>query len=101
MTVFVEECTDCSVLAVEGTLRTPIKSELRERVAALLDRGERRIVLDLARVSEIDAAGVGELVHLSNIAADVRAVLRITRATSHVRQILGASGLARFDTNGG
>jgi anti-anti-sigma factor len=81
---------------MEGTLRTPIKSELHERVSALLHRGERRIVLDLARVSDIDAAGVGELVRLSNMAAGVRGVLLISRPTTHVRRLLDATGLSRL-----
>jgi anti-anti-sigma factor len=96
VTTSFDECTDCSVLEVEGALRTPIKSELSERVAALLDGGQRRIVLDLARVSDIDAAGVGELVHLSNMAASVRCVFQISRPTSEVRQLLDATGLSSF-----
>jgi anti-anti-sigma regulatory factor len=51
-----------SILEVEGTLRTPLSAELRQRVQARLDRGDRRILLDLSGLSDIDAAGVGELV---------------------------------------
>jgi anti-anti-sigma regulatory factor len=96
VTTSFDDCTDCSVLEVKGALRAPIKSELCDRVAALLEGGERRIVLDLARVCDIDAAGIGELVHLSNMAAGVGCVLQISRPTNQVRQLLDAIGLSGF-----
>jgi len=100
VTASLDERADCLVLTVGNTLRTPIQSELHDTVSALLARGERRIVLDLSRVSDIDAAGVGELVRLSNMAADVRGVLRITRPATHVRQLLDATGLSRLLIDG-
>jgi anti-anti-sigma regulatory factor len=66
---------------------------LRRQVRALLDHGDRIIVLDLAGVSRIDAAGVGELVETYNMAMDVKGVLQIVHATAWVRQILELVGL--------
>ena len=62
-----EHGTQVSVLEVEGTLRAPMNRELGHRVEALLCRGERRVVLDLVRLTDIDAAGVGELVGAFNM----------------------------------
>jgi anti-anti-sigma regulatory factor len=47
-------------------------------------------------VCDIDAAGVGQLVHLSNMAAGVGCVLQMSRPTNQVRQLLGATGLSSF-----
>jgi anti-anti-sigma factor len=77
-----------SVVCVEGPLRFPISGVVRHRVRALLRRGARRIVLDLARVSKIDAAGVGELVRAYNMTIAVNGVLQIVHATPWVRDIL-------------
>ena len=59
------------VVAVEGPLRVPVNRALRDNVRALLRRGERTITLDLAEVTRIDAAGVGELVRAFNLTAAV------------------------------
>ena len=52
---------------LQGALRAPLDGELRRTVRGLLRRGDRLIVLDLAGVRRIDAAGVGELVRAYNM----------------------------------
>jgi anti-anti-sigma factor len=81
------------LLCVEGALRWPVGRDLRERVRTLLRRSDRHILLDLDRVSQIDAAGVGELVRAYNMATVVDGSLRIVGATGSVREILERVGL--------
>ncbi len=88
-----EQCTHHSILAVTGSLRTPVNAGLRHRVQALLARGERRILLDLSQVTHIDAAGVGELVRAFNITSAAGGVLRIAHASGRVRLLLHLTGL--------
>ena len=78
---------------VEGPLRVPVSRTLRREVRALLRRGERAIVVDLADMSRIDAAGVGELIRAFNMATAVDGALRIANASAWVRQILELIGL--------
>src|SRR5262245_16107759 len=88
-TVVTKPCsTRRCVLYLTGPLGAPVSGELRHNVRVLLRRGERIIVLDLGRVSRIDAAGVGELVRAYNMARAVHSVLHITRATACVQEIL-------------
>ena len=75
------------VLRVEGALRTPVTRVLRDNVRTLVRRGERRIVLDLAAVSRIDAAGVGEVIRAFNMTAAMNCGLRIVNATASVREM--------------
>ncbi len=82
-----------SVLQVEGPLRVPLSAELRFRVQALLLRGERTILLNLARVSAVDAAGLGELVRAYNMTVAARGLLRVTETTERVRELLERVGL--------
>lgn len=98
MTATVEHCTDESILEVEGILRVPLHSGLSERVHALLLGGERRILLDLGRVSDIDAGGVGELVSAFDSTRAEGGVLRIAHANRHVRRLLDVAGVLRFMT---
>src|SRR5262245_46294013 len=43
---------------VEGKLQAPVNSELSQTVEAALARGERRVLLNLSRLTNIDAAGI-------------------------------------------
>ena len=70
-----------------------VGSELRHRVKARLGAGERRILLNLAGVSELDAAGVGELVRAYNMATAVNGVIRTANTSGRVREILVRVGL--------
>jgi anti-anti-sigma factor len=82
-----------SVLSVEGGLRSPLNGALRRHVQALVDRGERGIVLDLARLSDLDAAGIGELVRIYNMVVAANGTLRIVHAPGKIRRILERVGL--------
>jgi anti-anti-sigma factor len=73
---------------VTAPLEMPLSRSLRHDVHALLRRGERRIELDLAAVSKIDAAGIGELIRAFNMTAAVNGALRIVNATAWVREML-------------
>jgi anti-anti-sigma factor len=84
---------DICVLQIQGTLRVPMNSELRDTVAALLHRSQRRLLLDLARLTAIDAAGVGELIHAFTLTNTAGGVLQVARARWHVRHLLDISGV--------
>jgi anti-anti-sigma factor len=82
-----------ATIHVVGPLREPVSTELRRMVQTLVCRGDRRIVLDLADLSEIDAAGVGELVRAYNLASAAEGTLWIVNAASSVRELLVRVGL--------
>jgi anti-anti-sigma factor len=84
---------DPAVVEVEGPLRTPINPDLRLEVHALLRRGESNILLNLAGISELDAAGVGELAHLYRLATAAGGTLRVVNAFGNVREVLARVGL--------
>jgi anti-anti-sigma factor len=80
--------TRVHTVQVEVPLQMPVSRSLRDDVHALLRKGERRIVLDLAAVSKIDAAGIGELIRTFNMTSAVNGALRIVNATAWVREML-------------
>jgi anti-sigma B factor antagonist len=82
-----------SILPVEGTLRAPVTPKLRQRIEALRDRGERRVVLDLAHLSAIDAAGIGELMRVFTTMRAAGGVLRVARPSRRVRKLLHITGV--------
>ena len=93
MTVTQDPLERISVVQAEGPVRTPVSPSLQEEVQARLSRGERTLVINLAAVNDIDAAGVGELVRAFNMASDAGAVLCIAHAAPRVRVILQRLGL--------
>ena len=93
----VVERPDCAAtVRVIGQLHAPGTSALRRAVTALLLDGERHILLDLAAVTDLDAAGIGELVHLSNLTTAAGGTLQIAPARASVRRLLDGVGLLRF-----
>lgn len=82
-----------ATLRVEGAFRSPVDRVLRSRVESLMHDGVRLVVLDLSAVPNIDAAGVGELIHILTAAADAGGAVMITRANPHVRQVLEVAGV--------
>lgn len=93
--------TQACVLYVEGPLRIPVAADLRDAVRTALRQGMRRLVLDLAYVSRIDAAGVGELIRAYNMAVAADGVLYIQNTPAWVRRMLELVGLFAILTNGG
>jgi anti-anti-sigma factor len=81
------------MLNVNGPLHAPQGAGLRHDVQARLHRGERRFVLSLAKVSRVDAAGIGELVRAYNLSVSRGGALRITQVNPEVREILDRVGL--------
>jgi anti-anti-sigma factor len=94
MTVIQDQLERISVVQVEGPLRTPVSPSLQQEVEARLSRGERTLVLNLAAVKDIDAAGVGELVRIFNMAIAEGAVLRLTHVAPRIREVLQRLGLS-------
>ena len=81
-------------LYVNGLLGTPMNKDVRHRIGSLLRCGERQIVLDLKHVTNIDAAGVGELVRAHNMARAVGATVVFVNPSAHVRELITRVGLA-------
>jgi len=71
----------------------PFNGEVAHAVRTVLSRTPGSVVLDVAGVSAIDAAGIGELVRAYNIATASNVALRIVNANSRVREMLERVGL--------
>ena len=88
-----ERSPGVSILHISGPLRVPLSRDLEWAVHAVLRRGVRRIELNLAAVSDLDAGGVGELVQLYRLAAGARCVLRIVNISARAQELLCKAGL--------
>lgn len=82
-----------AVLRIEGPLDSAEQDEVRRKVLALLSAGKRNILLDLARVSTVDAAGLGVLADVYNMTKSAGGVLRLASFARRVRELLERVGL--------
>ena len=62
--------------------------QLRSIIRDLLDRDEKKILLNLGKVSYMDSAGVGELVASYTTASNREAELKLLNLTSKIRDLL-------------
>jgi ABC-type transporter Mla MlaB component len=88
-----ERSAGASILHISGPLRVPLSRELELAVHAIVRGDVRRIELNLAAVSDLDAGGVGELVQVYNLAAGAHCVLRIVSTPARVQELLCKAGL--------
>ncbi len=61
---------------------------LRRTIRELIDRGHRRIVLNLADVDYIDSSGIGELVSGYTTVRNVEGELKLLQLTKRVHDLL-------------
>jgi anti-sigma B factor antagonist len=61
---------------------------LRRTVRELIDRGDRKILLNLADVDYIDSSGIGELVSAYTAVRNVSGELKLLQLTRRVHDIL-------------
>ena len=90
-----------TVIRVCGSLDHGSADALREGVYAVLRRRQRTVFVNLDNVSGIDAAGLGVLAHVHQMAVIVGAVVTLTNVRPRVRDLLDLVGLsACFDIAG-
>jgi anti-anti-sigma factor len=93
MTISRDPHAETAVVHIAGALRAPADGRLLQQVQPLLGRGERRIVLSMAGVTDLDAEGIGELVRAYDATFAAGGVLRIAHAPQRIRELLRRVGL--------
>jgi anti-sigma B factor antagonist len=89
-----------SIIDVSGDLIVPAENprELREKVLSLLQRGERRIVLNVANLQHMDSSFVGEIVATYKATISTGGVLRLAQVGPHLRNVLRTTTLDKIFT---
>ena len=62
--------------------------QLREEMRDVLDRGSKKILLDLGGVKTMDSSGLGELVRCKASASAVDATIKLLHVQDKVQQVL-------------
>ena len=93
----VEPSGDAIIVRVTTTKLTyPVLSAFLDEVRAILEGGERKLVLDLEAVTYIDSATIGCLVEIHRLVADLGGALRLSGLQRRVHTMLSMTGVDRF-----
>ena len=67
---------------------------LRDTVAGLIEQGQKKIMLNLRRVTYIDSSGIGELVRALSSARGLGGELKLVNVSLPVNEVLKITRLA-------
>lgn len=82
-----------AVMRLAGEVGIEQAAGLRTAGELALANGTPTLVLDMSEVSFVDSAGIGAIVHLSNVAAERGKSLRLSNLAASVRRPFELSGL--------
>jgi anti-sigma B factor antagonist len=92
---------DVTIVDVSGkiTLGEGGDAELKDRLRGLIDRGQKKLLLNLADVSYIDSAGLGEIVQSYATVNKSGGSLKLLNLTKRIRELLSITKLLKvFET---
>jgi anti-sigma B factor antagonist len=86
---------DIAIVTVTGdlTLKQTVDMPVLQRVRSLIQRGHKKVLLNVAGVSFIDSAGLGELVQTHSAMKDQGGALKLFSPTSRLRDLLALTRL--------
>lgn len=96
MDIVVEKhSADVTIVYISGRLDLLTSSELKQRVAELVEYGQINIIIDLLNCSYIDSSGLGVIIGCLKITRRGGGDLRIARPAEQARVILELTTLNR------
>jgi anti-sigma B factor antagonist len=81
------------VICVSGELDIATVPKLRRRLAAALDRGARRVVIDLRPLDFLDSVAVAALLHAARQLGDDGRLAVVVGPESYIRMVFEIAGL--------
>lgn len=97
MKLTTERQNDIAVVRVgESRLMYPLLSDFASAVAALIEGGERKLIVDLSDVSYVDSASIGCLMDLYRQASTAGGMLKLAGVQKRVETMLTMTGAQNF-----
>jgi len=89
---------DVVIVKITGeiTLKKRGDALLHDKVRSLVQQGHRKVLIDLASVSFIDSAGLGELVQAHSITRNGGGSLRLFNPTKRLHDLLVVTDLVKL-----
>jgi anti-sigma B factor antagonist len=92
---------DVVIVKITGeiTLKKRGDAMLHDAVRSLIGRGHKKVLIDLAAVSYVDSAGLGELVQAHSITRNGGGSLRVFNPTKRLYDLLVVTDLVKLFQN--
>jgi anti-sigma B factor antagonist len=87
--------TGAAIVRLDGRLDLVSSGDAKQQMVEAVERGQRRLVVDMANVDFVDSSGLGAIIGVLKAARQAGGDLRIARATSQLRSILKLTMLDR------
>jgi anti-sigma B factor antagonist len=85
---------DIAILDFEGRLTFTAGAELGRRISALAASDTTKVVINLERVSYVDSAGLGALVHAFTELSQRHGMLKFVNGSARTQHVLKITGIA-------
>ncbi|MEE8160832.1 MAG: STAS domain-containing protein [Acidobacteriota bacterium] len=94
MTIDTRSVNGVTILDVHGKVTIGEGSrEVREKIRALLENGNKNILMNLGDVSYVDSAGIGELVSSYTTVTNQGGQFKLLNLTKKIRELLAITKL--------
>ena len=89
---------DVVIVKITGeiTLKKRGDAMLQDKVRSLIQQGHKKVLIDLAAVSYVDSAGLGELVQAYSTTRNCGGSLRLFNPTKRLQDLLVVTDLVRM-----
>lgn len=92
----VREISNVDILVPVGRIDASCSSEVRDRMALMVQRGSRRMVIDLSEVHFIDSSGLGMLVSGLRLAKKTGGALKLAALNADLKHLFECTRLDRL-----
>lgn len=79
---------DVTVLDLQGDLARDENAQFKKHVAAIIDNGARKLVINLARVEHMDSSGLGEIIKCYTSMQEVSGQVKLLQPNHRLKNLL-------------
>ncbi len=98
LTAQVKEVNGVPIIALSGEMDVHTSAHLRDSVLSLLEKGARKIVINLDNVEYVDSTGLGTMVGVLKRMTEQNCKLCIVSANPLINRVFDITGLTQIFT---
>jgi anti-sigma B factor antagonist len=88
MKIFKRKLSDITILNLDGNFSLESNAQFRKCVAATIDDGARKLIVNMAKVSYMNSSGLGELIFCYVKLQQVSGRLKLLHISDHLQHLL-------------
>ncbi len=93
MKIVVNDIDDISILVIDGMLTIGSEQQFADVFKAQVERGRRKIILDMTKVKYIDSLGIGQIAGGYSSLKEANGKIVLARTNDKIKELLRLTGL--------